>query len=233
MGPTVHTARRRHPQMRLDLDDTRIRPGGRVSGELLLRGGDQPVLIEKLLAQLKARVYSDFDDDTGARGVELLRSTVGEGIELAADQPVTIPLRLPVAWHAPVTLSGRTELRGVSMLFSLWAEAQAPTGDTTAFLQVEPLPWQQRLFDACSRVGLRLETNYAGDKLWQSFALAVDDPQMPAAQRRPRSLEWKVQRRRLTVALYGRDRLAGSVELTHEQAEKQDWERLLRAWLTG
>jgi SpoOM protein len=99
--------RHRYPAVHLDLADQSVTPGGRLIGEVRLHGCETAVDIECVWALLYARVYSMFDDDTGAEQVRLFDGSISQEIRLAARQHIGIPLRLPVAWHTPVTRGGR------------------------------------------------------------------------------------------------------------------------------
>lgn len=126
-------------------------------------------------ARLYARVYSIFDDDTGAEQVRLFDGSISQEVRLAAREHIRISLRLPVPWHTPVTRVDREDLRGVSIILMVWPKAGVPTGDAIVFLDAEPLSWQRTLLGGCRRLGLRPGTSYAFG-IVQELDLDADDP---------------------------------------------------------
>jgi hypothetical protein len=118
------------------------------------------------------------------------------------------------------------DLRGVSIILTVWPKAGVPTGNAIMFLDAEPLSWQRTVLGACRQLGLRPGTSYAFG-IVQKLDLDADDPAVG-----PLWLHWKVQRRWVTVGL-SRRYSGGYTELRlpHEQAARQPWERTLSGWL--
>lgn len=212
--------------MALTLPDQRIEPGGAVAGELRLYGGAESLVVDRLCARLWVRVYASFDDDDGAGHVRLFDGTIGEGVRLGAQETTEIAVRLSVPWGAPVTRSNGERLRGLSVMVEVWGEGAVPLDSGIRQVDVDPLPWQQRLLTACERSGLRWETTHAypGSQHLASYPLA--------GRVRPEvTLSWRVHRRWVTVELYGHRRRPLSIRLTQTQATRMDWADQLSDWL--
>jgi hypothetical protein len=217
-----------HPTMALVLPDQRIEPGGRVLGDLWLHGGGEPLAIDQLCARVWARVYADFDDDGGAAHVRLFDGVIAEDVHLGAEATVETDVRLPVPWSAPVTRSNGVRLRGLSVMVEIWGVAAVAVDCGIHQIDVDPLPWQQRLLTTCERSGLRWETNLArpGDQ-------HIDSCPRDGRSHPEVSLSWRVHRRWVTVELHGRRRRPFSVRLTHTQATRMDWAGQLSDWLAA
>jgi hypothetical protein len=208
-----------YPTLALTVSARRIRPGDKLTGELLLRGGAEPVVIDQVRARLWARVYALFDDDDGAPAVRLYDEAIAKQIQLGVREELAVNVRLPVAWSTPVTLVNGRGLSGLSVLLMLWCEAAASTGDVILHLQVEPLPWQHDVLETIQQRGLSWDTTYAY-KGSQHFTHYRTD-QTPEV-----SLSWRVQRRRVSIGLNGRE-----LRLTHDEATQGDWRDPLSSWL--
>lgn len=198
--------------MALTLENRRIQPGGKLVGELRLRAAAEPVVLRQVHARLWARVYALFDDDEGAHHVRLLDRPVAGELRLEAEEERTIDLRLSVAWSTPVTLAGDRGLRGLTVFLMLWADAEVTTGDVIRELQVEPLPWQERVLLACRERAIDWDVTYA----YSGSQIFVRERSCRLPEVR---LSWHVHRRWVTLDVNGR-----SIRLTHRRATRNDWE---------
>jgi sporulation-control protein spo0M len=214
------THRQPYPTLALTLESRRIQPGGKLLGELRLRAAAEPVVLRQVHARLWARVHALFDDDEGAHTVRLLDRPVAGEIRLGAEAEQRIDLRLSVAWSTPVTLAGGRGLRGLSVFLMLWADADVPTGDVIRELQVEPVPWQERVLETCRRHGVEWDVTYA-------FSGSQHFVRERTERLREVRLSWRVHRRWVTLDVGGR-----SLRLTHQRADRGEWESWLAEYLT-
>lgn len=213
-----------YPTMALRLSTRQLTPGGELAGELHLRGGAEPVTLDRVRARLWARVYSMFDDDDGAPMVKLVEEVIAEDVRLDAREEAVVGLRLPVALSAPVTLVDG--MSGVSVILMLWADAAKPTGDVITHLEVGPLPWQERLLSFCEGLGLRFETTWASEG---HQTLAHDSTR--ASKFRKVYLGWDVDGPSVTVTLSDNRRPYLSITTTQEEAMELSWHDRLSEWL--
>ncbi|MDQ3402371.1 MAG: sporulation protein, partial [Actinomycetota bacterium] len=145
-GPSVDTV----------LTDSRVRPGGLVTGEVRMTGGDVPVDIDYVALSLVTRVERG---DSGSATVEFDRAVVAGRFGLAAGEERVVPFQLPLPWETPITDVHGTHLHGMSLgLRTELAVAKAvDKGDLDA-LRVEPLPSQAAVLDAFGRLGFRFKS---------------------------------------------------------------------------
>ena len=81
-GPTVDTV----------LDAGPVRPGGRLTGQVHLQGGNADFDIEHITLELVARVEAEHDDGESEGVVVFDRFTVGGGFRLARGRAAERPL---------------------------------------------------------------------------------------------------------------------------------------------
>ncbi|GAB3437124.1 sporulation protein [Flindersiella endophytica] len=217
----TETQREPYPTMALTLASRRIQPGGKLLGELRLRAAAEPVVLRQVHARLWARVYADFDDDEGAHHVRLLDRPIAGELRLGAGEEKTIDLRLSVSWSTPITLAGGRGLRGLTVFLMLWADAAVPTGDVIRELQVVPLPWQERMLQACRERGIDWDVTYAYSG--SQILVRERNGRLPEIR-----LGWHVHRRWVTLDVNGR-----SIRLTHQRADRDDWMPWLSERLAG
>ncbi|MEU3304626.1 sporulation protein [Streptomyces sp. NPDC006678] len=141
-GPTVDTARDAGPAL----------PGGSLTGQVHLIGGDADFDIEHIVLELVARVGAPDDGDTEAV-IVFKRFTVAGGFGLAAGEQRSIPFRTALPWEAPIT-----ELHGQPLGIELGVRTKlvvAGAMDKGGLdpLIVRPLPVQEALLDTLGQLG--------------------------------------------------------------------------------
>ncbi|MGW5054136.1 sporulation protein [Actinokineospora sp. NPDC004072] len=126
-------------------------PGGTVTGEVRMQGGEHDADIDYVALSLVTRV--ERSDDTQGH-VEFDRHVVAGRFPLRAGQAHAIPFQLQIPWETPVTAVGGRRLHGMALgLRTELAVAKAVDKGDLDPLQVEPLPSQAAVLAAFDRMG--------------------------------------------------------------------------------
>ncbi|MYS72235.1 sporulation protein, partial [Streptomyces sp. SID5926] len=92
-APTVDTV----------LDPAPVLPGGTLTGQVHLQGGQADFDIEHVTLELVARVEAEHEDGESEGAVVFDRFTVGGGFRLGAEEPRSVPFRVTLPWETPIT----------------------------------------------------------------------------------------------------------------------------------
>lgn len=145
-GPSVDTV----------LAGDRVHPGGLVTGEVRMAGGDTDADIEHVALSLVTRVERG---DDGTAVVEFHRVVVAGRFRLPAGGNHAIPFQVPVPWETPLTEVYGQHLHGMSLgLRTELAVAGAVDKGDLDPLRVAPLPSQAAVLDAFARMGFHFRT---------------------------------------------------------------------------
>ncbi|MFD3914035.1 sporulation protein [Streptomyces sp. NPDC058603] len=142
-GPTVDTV----------LAPGAVPPGGVLSGQVHLKGGDTDFTIEHITLELVARVEAEHDGGESEGTVVFDRFSVGGNFRLAAGEPHSVPFSVMLPWETPVT-----ELYGQSLGIVLGVRTELAVagakdkGDLDP-LAVRPLPAQEAILEALGQLG--------------------------------------------------------------------------------
>lgn len=148
-GPSVDTV----------LANPNCRPGGQLTGEIRLRGGDHAVDIEHIALGLVTRVEMEGAGGDINSSAEFHRQVVTGAFPLPAGAAHSVPFQFPVPWETPVTDVYGQHLHGMVMgLRTELAVARAvDKGDLDPVL-VHPLPVQERILEAFTTLGMRFKS---------------------------------------------------------------------------
>ncbi|MFE6333384.1 sporulation protein [Streptomyces sp. NPDC057798] len=142
-GPTIDTV----------LDPGAARPGGALTGQVHLNGGDADFDIEHITLELVARVEAEHSEGEGEGVVAFERFTVGGGFWLAAGQQRSVPFTVTLPWETPITeLYGQ----GLGIVLGVRTElavAGAKDKGDLDQLNIAPLPAQEAILEALGRLG--------------------------------------------------------------------------------
>ncbi|MDL2081285.1 sporulation protein [Streptomyces sp. GXMU-J15] len=142
-GPTVDTV----------LDAGAVRPGGPLSGQVHLKGGNADFDIEHITLELVARVEVEHDEGEGEGVVAFERFTVGGGFRLAAGAEQSVPFTVTVPWETPITeLYGQALGIVLGVRTELAVAGAKDKGDLDP-LAVGPLPVQEAVLEAFGQLG--------------------------------------------------------------------------------
>ncbi|MBM7773573.1 sporulation-control protein [Actinokineospora baliensis] len=145
-GPSVDTV----------LSDSRVHPGGVLTGEVRMLGGDADSDIDYVALSLVTRV--ERSDDSVAP-VEFDRAVVAGRFSLPAGQQRSIPFQLPVPWETPVTEVFGRHLHGMALgLRTELAVAKAVDKGDLDPVHVVPLRSQEAVLAAFSQLGFQFKT---------------------------------------------------------------------------
>lgn len=145
-GPSVETV----------LVDPDCRPGGHLEGRVQLVGGDHPVDVTHVALGLVTRVAVESGDAAYDTRQEFGRQQVTGAFRLDPGQRYDTPFRFEVPWETPLTELYDQSLHGMTMGLRTELEvARAVDQGDLDPVAVHPLPAQERLLEALSRLGFR------------------------------------------------------------------------------
>ncbi|QEU84046.1 sporulation protein [Streptomyces viridosporus T7A] len=142
-GPTVDTV----------LDPGAARPGGTLSGQVHLKGGDADFDIDHITLELVARVEAEHDEGESEGVVAFDRFTVGGGFRLAAGEQRSVPFGVTLPWETPITELYGQPLGIVLGVRTELAVAGAKDKGDLDQLSVAPLPAQEAILEALGGLG--------------------------------------------------------------------------------
>ncbi|QUH02604.1 sporulation protein [Saccharopolyspora erythraea] len=147
-GPSVDTVLH-HPS---------TRPGEVLAGEVRITGGSQAVTIEHVALGLVTRIETEHGGHDGDAVVEFHRVVVAGRFELAEGEDRVIPFEFPVPLEAPVTEFYGRHLHGMTLgvRTELSVAKAVDKGDLDP-VSVHPLPAQERVLEAFSRLGFHFK----------------------------------------------------------------------------
>ncbi|MEU1483996.1 sporulation protein [Streptomyces sp. NPDC005752] len=142
-GPTVDTVLQPGPAV----------PGGGLSGEVRLKGGNTDATIEHITLELVARVEAEHEDGEAEGGVVFERFTVGGGFVLGEGEERSVPFGVTLPWETPVTeLYGQDLGIVLGVRTELSVAGARDKGDLDR-LTVGPLPAQEAVLEALGQLG--------------------------------------------------------------------------------
>ncbi|MFC9946609.1 sporulation protein [Streptomyces pratensis] len=142
-GPTVDTA----------LQLGAAVPGGGLSGEVRLKGGNADFDVEHITLELVARVESEHEDGEAEGALVFERFTVAGGFTLAEGEERSVPFGVTLPWETPVTeLYGQDLGIVLGVRTELSVAGARDKGDLDR-LTVGPLPAQEAVLEALGQIG--------------------------------------------------------------------------------
>jgi sporulation-control protein len=142
-GPSVDTV----------LDPGAARPGGSLTGQVHLKGGDADFDIEHITLELVARVEAEHDDGESEGVVAFDRFTAGGGFRLTAGEQLSVPFSVTLPWETPITELYGQPLGIVLGVRTELAVAGAKDKGDLDQLTVAPLPVQEAILEALGQLG--------------------------------------------------------------------------------
>ncbi|WP_248963379.1 sporulation protein [Sphaerisporangium perillae] len=240
-GPSVDTV----------LATSRVRPGGVLTGEVRVRGGEFPSDIEYVAIGLVARVEIEAGDGEHTGTAEFLSTRVSGPFHLREGEHRAIPFQVAVPWETPIT-----EVRGarpggafVGVRTELSVARAVDQGDLDP-LSVVPLPSQEQVLQAFAELGFHPRSaDLEGGRIHgvhQRLPFFQEIEFHPPARWAGRinevELTFVADPEGLAVVLEadkrarlfapGHDAI-GRFHVTHEQATRMDWATEIARWLDG
>ncbi|GAA4051791.1 sporulation protein [Nonomuraea soli] len=239
-GPSVDTV----------LSTRRVQPGGLLSGEVKLKGGDFDAEIEHITLGLVARVELEHDGGEIGGLDEFFRSEVSGPFTLRKGEERVLPFQLGLPYELPVSEVGGQPLKGMALgVRTELAIAKAvDKGDLDPFA-VAPLPSQERVLQAFGQLGFAFKSadlevgRIHGVQQQLPFYQEIEFYPSPqyAGTVNEVELTFVADAGRLVVVLeadkragrYGGGDAIGRFDLSHEQALQLDWASEIGRWLSG
>jgi len=148
-GPSVDTV----------LSTPACRPGGTLSGQVHIKAADYEVEIQRITLGLVTRMESEHGEEEANAVVEFHRVDAAGAFRLAPGQDQSIPFQFEVPWETPLTSVFGTRLHGMSLgVRTELAIAKAVDKGDLDLVTVEPLPSQQSVLSAFSRLGFQFRS---------------------------------------------------------------------------
>ncbi|ONI84120.1 hypothetical protein ALI144C_15610 [Actinosynnema sp. ALI-1.44] len=234
-GPSVDTV----------LADPRVTPGGTLTGEVRIQGGDGDAEIEHIALSLVTRVERG---DRGQGMVEFHRVVVSGPTKLAAKQDRTIPFSIPVPWEAPITEVGGQRLPRMELgLRTELSIAKAVDKGDLDPVYVLPLESQDAVLEAFGQLGFQFKSadleagRIYGIRQELPFFQEIEfyPPQQFAGRINEVELTIVASHEGIVVVLEADKRggfgggqdVIGRFEASHREALELDWARMFHEWL--
>lgn len=147
-GPTVDTV----------LDGRAVTPGGTLTGQVQLRGGQAEFDVQHVTLELVARVEAEHSGGEQHGVVAFHRLTVGGDFRLDAEARHTLPFALPLPWETPFTEVHGQPLGVVLGVRTELAIAAAKDSGDLDPLVVSPLPAQSAVLEALGELGFAFKS---------------------------------------------------------------------------
>ncbi|MGH8867404.1 MAG: sporulation protein [Actinomycetes bacterium] len=225
------------------LDDPHTRPGGTLTGEVRLAGGDMSIEVQSVGIDLVVRAEVESGDADWTTGVPILRQPLHGGLRLDAGSRHALRFSLTVPWETPITAYGGWHLRGMDIgVRTDVAISRGVDKDDLDPVTVHPLPSQERVLAALDRLGFRFTHadcevgRLPGSSLPLYQEIELAPPSRYAGRinqlevtflARPDAMDVVLEAdRRGGLLTEGRDALR-RVRVEHAALDATDWERVL------
>jgi sporulation-control protein len=144
------------PQVETVLHTPNTTPGGTVTGEVTIIGGEHDSDIKGVYLALKTRVEIESGDSEYQTDLEYAKMPIAGAFELDDKARHTIPFQFHIPWEAPLTHFYGQPLRGTTVGLATELEvARAVDATDLDPLAVHPLPAQERILNAFANLGFR------------------------------------------------------------------------------
>ncbi|ROQ26524.1 sporulation-control protein [Streptomyces sp. PanSC19] len=142
-GPAVDTV----------LDPGAVTPGGVLSGQVHLKGGNADFTVEHITLELVAHVEAEHDDGEATGTVVFHQHVIGGNFRLVEGEQRSVPFSFPLPWETPITeLYGQGLGIALGVRTELGVSGAKDKGDMDP-LAVRPLPTQEAVLEALGQLG--------------------------------------------------------------------------------
>lgn len=240
-GPSVDTV----------LTTPTVQPGGSLTGEVRVTGGDHEVDVEHIALSLVTRVEVETDDADYDMTQQFHHGVITGAFRLASGQNTVVPFQMPIPWETPVTEFYGQHLHGMSMgVKTELAVAKAVDKGDLDPISVAPLPSQLRILEAFGQLGFRFKgADCERGRIYgvnQQLPFYQEIEFYPPAQYAHRvkevELTFVADPHGMAIVLEADNRggfltpsrdTYGRWQTTHEEAMQRDWAGELNAWLAS
>ncbi|GGP03794.1 sporulation protein [Nonomuraea glycinis] len=147
------------PSVDTVLTTPRVRPGGTLTGQVRLKGGEFDADIEHVTLGLVARAEVEHAEGEHSGAAELYRMRVSGPFKLAKGEDKVIPFETPVSWETPISEVRGQPLTGMALgVRTELAIAKAVDKGDLDPISVEPLPSQERVLEAFLALGFTFKS---------------------------------------------------------------------------
>lgn len=223
-------------------------PGGQITGQVHIKGGDHDTQIEYVSVGLVTRVEVESGDEEYSKNVEFHQVRVAGAFHLPEGATQTIPFTLDVPWETPVTSIYGQHLHGMTMgVRTELSVAKAIDKTDLDPVQIEPLPVHTAILDAFLRLGFRFsradleQGRIHGVHQTLPFYQEVEFSPSPAYSGRIRHLEvtFVTSPQGVEVILEFDQRgfltshdSFSRYQVRHDQADGTDWAAVVDGWVS-
>ena len=237
------------PSVDTVLTTPRVRPGGVLTGEVRLSGGDFDAEIEDITLGLVAAVEIEHGDGESAGLGEFSRARVSGPFTLRQGENRSVPFQIPVPWETPDQRDRRAALTGMALgVRTEVAIAKAVDKGDLDPIAVEPLPLAVPHPGGTPPARFRLQVGRSGGRphygvhqqlpFYQEiefyppprYAGVVGEVELTFVAD-PAGLEVILEADK-RAGRYSGDAI-GRFRVSHEDAARMDWPGELDRWLTG
>ncbi|MBE3008535.1 sporulation protein [Microbispora sp. NEAU-D428] len=237
------------PSVDTVLTTPRVRPGGVLTGEVRLSGGDFDAEIEDITLGMVAGVEIEHGDGESTGLGEFSRARVSGPFTLRQSENRSIPFQIPVPWETPISEIDGQRLTGMALgVRTEVAIAKAVDKGDLDPIAVEPLPSQRRILEAFLQLGFAFKSadleagHLYGVRQELPFYQEIEfyPPPRHAGVVGEAELTFVADPAGLEVILeadkragrYSGDAI-GRFRVSHEDAARMDWPGEIDRWLTG
>ncbi|MCK2244213.1 MULTISPECIES: sporulation protein [unclassified Crossiella] len=233
-GPSVTTV----------LDSPHAMPGQPVRGQVRVHGGSAAGEISQVLLSLVTEAESESGPGGGA---EYARLVLRDGLRMSAGELAILPFQLPVPWEMPITAVSGAPLPRTAA--AIRTELVGPGSCDLDWVQVNPLPAQQRVLDALRQLGFSFRgTGVEAGRVpdlpqelgcYQTLAFApptqftdrIDEVELIFVASQSELCVLLTANRLGGVFPHG-DNAFGHFRMSHLDARVNDWAPMISGWLT-
>ncbi|MEU6718997.1 sporulation protein [Nonomuraea sp. NPDC046802] len=147
------------PSVDTVLSTPQTKPGGMLTGEVRLKGGDFDAEIEHITLGLVAKVEIERGGGESSGLGEFARSQVSGPFTLRKGEERVLGFTMPVPWETPISEIGGQPLTGMAVgVRTELSIAKAVDKGDLDMVAVEPLPSQLRILEALLQLGFAFKS---------------------------------------------------------------------------
>ncbi|MEV0971147.1 sporulation protein [Microtetraspora glauca] len=238
------------PSVDTVLSTPRIQPGGLLTGEVRLKGGDFDADIEHIALGLVARIEIEHGEGEQSGLGEFFRVQASGPFTLRAGEERVVDFRIPMPWETPISEIAGRHLAGMvlGVRTELAIAKSVDKGDLDP-VAVEPLPSQLRVLQAFQQLGFHFKSaDLEAGRIYgvhQELPFYQEIEFYPPAHHAgvvgevevtfvadPAGLEIVLEADK-RAGRYGSGDVIGRFQVSHDQALRTDWAGEIDRWLTG
>ncbi|AXE25423.1 sporulation protein [Streptomyces globosus] len=224
-------------------------PGGTLSGQVNLKGGNADFTIDHITLELIARVEAEHDHGESEGVVVFDRFTVGGGFRLGEGEHRSIPFAAALPWETPITaLYGQPLGIVLGVRTELGVAGAKDKGDLDP-LTVSPLPLQEAVLEAFGQLGFGFKSadleygQIRGTGQHLPFYQEIELTPAPQYAHRvneievtflanPGGMEVVLEADKRGRLFSGGHDALGRHTVSHEGAGRRDWNAVVDSWIT-